>query len=118
MVIKCSNAVLTNGAPDRKVQKPPLAMLSGQKSALESIQATGDICTLLYASSPAKAPLRFVKGSMNHWRERHRFLPKAQVTSTAAWDGLLSRESPGALAGRDGEDIYIMKGDTSIFEGF
>ena len=83
MVIRCSNALLTNGAPDRKVQKPPLAMLSGQKSALESIQATGDICTLLCASSPAKAPF-----------------------------------SPGALVGRDGEVIYILKGDTSIFEGF
>ena len=55
----------------RKVQTPPLAMLSGQKSALESIQATVFVCPSLHAGGPAKAPLRFVKGSTKLWRERN-----------------------------------------------
>ena len=72
----------------RLVQMPSLAILSGQKSAPERIQATDYICTV--ALSPAVQPKRHTEIRDSTKRSGHTTLivPKVQVMSTAARDGL------------------------------
>ena len=76
----------------------PDALLSGQKSALERIQATDFICP--FAKSSLVPPKRHKE--ISNFTKRSGcatlIVPKVRVTSTAAWDGW-GRAHPGALAG-------------------
>ena len=76
---------------------PTLAMLSGQKSALESIQATDYICHVALRQQSGQSATRKQMAPRNGGGSTTDTLPKVGVTSTAAWDGW-DRAHLGALA--------------------
>lgn len=93
----------------RKVQTPPLAMLSGQKSAPESIQATVFVCTLLCRRRSSQSASTFFRAPRNFGGSATFFLLKVLVTSTAARDEWDIRESRGALAGQEYEVWRVLQ---------